>query len=149
MPLPPNPHPIEVFRCALLSFSVGKNARILVIGDFLNGGYLEKPVSLAFRGALRGLSIGERVNHQRLTLQLIMSLPPNPHPIEVFRCAPLSSGATNTVFIPCWQKCANFSDWRFSQRWVPRKTSFASFSRCPAGLVYWGRGLTINGLRYS
>ena len=32
---------------------------------------------------------------------------------------------------------------------VPRKTSFASFSRYPAGLVYWGRGLTINGLRYS
>ena len=31
---------------------------------------------------------------------------------------------------------------------APRKTSFASFSRCPAGLVYWGRGLTINGLRY-
>ena len=25
--------------------------------------------------------------NQRLTLQLIMSLPPNPHPIEVFRCA--------------------------------------------------------------
>ena len=38
--LPPNPHPIEIFRCAL--------------------GYLEKPVSLAFRGTLRDLSIGER-----------------------------------------------------------------------------------------
>ena len=36
-----------------------------------------------------------------------------------------------------------------SSYWVPRKTSFASFSRYPAGLVYWGRGLTINGLRYS
>ena len=40
------------------------------------------------------------------------------------------------------------------QKWgigygAPRKTSFAGFSRCPAGLVYWGRGLTINGLRYS
>ena len=33
--------------------------------------------------------------------------------------------------------------------WVPRKTSFTSFSRYPAGLVYWGKGLTINGLRYS
>ena len=32
---------------------------------------------------------------------------------------------------------------------VPRKTSYASFSRYPAGFVYWGRGLTINGLRYS
>ena len=50
-------------------------------------GYLEKPASLAFRGTLRGLSIGERVNNQRLTLQVIMSLPPNPHPVEVFRCA--------------------------------------------------------------
>ena len=50
-------------------------------------GHLEKPVSLAFRGALRDLSIGGRVNNQRITLQLIMSLPPNPHPVEVFRCA--------------------------------------------------------------
>ena len=50
-------------------------------------GYLEKPVSLAFRGTLRDLSIGERINHQRLTLQLIRSLPPNPHPVEVFRGA--------------------------------------------------------------
>ena len=50
-------------------------------------GYLEKPVSLAFRGTLRGLSIEGRVNNQWLTLQLIMSLPPNPHPVEVFRCA--------------------------------------------------------------
>ena len=33
--------------------------------------------------------------------------------------------------------------------WVLRKTSFASFSRCPAGLVYLGKGLTINGLGYS
>ena len=24
---------------------------------------------------------------------------------------------------------------------APRKTSFASFSRCPAGLVYWGKGV--------
>ena len=31
--------------------------------------------------------LGEGVNHQRLTLQLIMSLPPTPHPVEVFRCA--------------------------------------------------------------
>ena len=50
-------------------------------------GYLEKPVSLVFRGTLRGLSIEGRVINQRLTLQLIMSLPPNPHPVEVFRCA--------------------------------------------------------------
>ena len=53
-------------------------------------GYLEKPVSLAFRGTLRGLSIEGRVINQRLTLQLIMPLPPNPHPVEVFRCARLS-----------------------------------------------------------
>ena len=50
-------------------------------------GHLEKPVSLAFRGALRDLFIGGRVNHQRLTLQLIMSLPPTPHPVNIFRCA--------------------------------------------------------------
>ena len=53
----------------------------------MNKGHLEKLVSLVFRGALRDLSIGGRVNNQRLTLQLIMSLPPNPHPVEVFRCA--------------------------------------------------------------
>ena len=28
---------------------------------------------------------GKGVNNQRLTLQLIMALPPNPHPVEVFR----------------------------------------------------------------
>ena len=48
-------------------------------------GYLEKPAPLAFRGTLRDLSIGERVINQRLTLQMIISLPPNPHPVEVFR----------------------------------------------------------------
>ena len=52
-------------------------------------GHLEKPVSLVFRGALRDLSIEGRVINQRLTLQLIMSLPPTPHPVEVFRCAQL------------------------------------------------------------
>ena len=31
--------------------------------------------------------LGWGVNHQRLTLQRSMSLPPNPHPVEVFRCA--------------------------------------------------------------
>ena len=36
--------------------------------------------------------MGEGVNNQRLTLQLIMSLPPNPHPVEVFRGALLSRG---------------------------------------------------------
>ena len=61
-------------------------------------GYLEKPVSLAFRGTLRDLSIGGRVNNQRLTLQLIMSLPPNPHPVEVFRCA-LKTALTYLIYI--------------------------------------------------
>ena len=55
--------------------------------DGQGSGYLEKPASLVFRGTLRDLSIGGRVINQRLTLQRIMSLPPNPHPIEVFRCA--------------------------------------------------------------
>ena len=41
------------------------------------------------------------------------------------------------------------SKWAWTLNRVPRKTSFASFSRYPAGFVYWGRGLTINGLRYS
>ena len=62
-----------------------------VAADFLISarydGYLEKPASLAFRGTLRGLSIGEMVINQRLTIQLIMPLPPNPHPVEVFRGA--------------------------------------------------------------
>ena len=31
--------------------------------------------------------LGQGVINKRLTLQLIMSLPPNPYPIEVFRCA--------------------------------------------------------------
>ena len=53
----------------------------------LGYGYLEKLAKLVFRGTLRGLSIEGRVINQRLTLQLIISLPPNPHPIEVFRCA--------------------------------------------------------------
>ena len=79
MSLPPNPHPIEVFRCARSSLSPEDKKR--------TGEYLEKPVSLVFRGTLRDLSIEGRVNHQRLTLQLIMSLPPNSHPVEVFRCA--------------------------------------------------------------
>ena len=32
--------------------------------------------------------------------------------------------------------------------WAPRKTSFASFSRCPTGRCLLREGLTINGLRY-
>ncbi len=32
---------------------------------------------------------------------------------------------------------------------VPRKTSFASFPRYPAGLVYWGKGYKSNDLRYK
>ena len=58
-----------------------------VMTDTISIGHLEKPASLAFRGALRDLSIGERVINQRLTLQMIMPLPPNPHPVEVFRCS--------------------------------------------------------------
>ena len=62
----------------------GMGVRCPVAQEMITG-YLEKPASLAFRGTLRGLSIGERVINQRLTLQLIVSLPPNPHPVEVFR----------------------------------------------------------------
>ncbi len=47
-------------------------------------GHLEKPAKLAFRGALRDLSIGGRVINQRLTLQVMTPLPPNPHPIQGF-----------------------------------------------------------------
>ncbi len=50
----------------------------------INEEHLEK---LAFRGALRGLSIGGRIINQWLTPQVSISLPPNPHPVEVFRCS--------------------------------------------------------------
>ena len=64
---------------------------------------------------------GKGVNHQRLTLQRIMSLSPNPHPVEVFRCAP---------------------------RYLEKPVSLA-FRGTLRDLSIGGRGLTINGLRYS
>ena len=39
----------------------------------------KQPASLVFRGTLWGLSIEGRGINKRLTLQVIMPLPPNPH----------------------------------------------------------------------
>ena len=48
--LPPTPHPVEVFR--------GAQRQLIVALEASRLGYLEKPVSLAFRATLRDLSIG-------------------------------------------------------------------------------------------
>ena len=72
----------------------------LSAGAFPKAGYLEKPAPLAFRGTLRGLSIGGRIINQWLTLQLMMSLPPNPHPVEVFRCAQQSTAYVTADLCP-------------------------------------------------
>ena len=82
MSLPPNPHPVEVFR---------GSRKPLIIKETLNKsrmrynniivattGYLEKPVSLAFRGTLRGLSIG--VGGYKSTAYVIVDHVPSPKP---------------------------------------------------------------------
>ena len=51
MSLPPNPHPVDVFQCALKRLVIAF-VQVKLPGK-LKGGYLEKPVSLAFRGTLR------------------------------------------------------------------------------------------------
>ena len=111
------PVALERFKKLALRFFRGASGRFF-IGGRVSKGHLEKPVSLAFRGALRDLSIGGRVNHQRLTLQLIMSLPPNPHPIEVFRCAQQSIAVGSGRFIHS-----------------PEPPSRWGFSKCPPGSI--------------
>ena len=80
-----NSHPLYQLSYRGLH-NVGIIIRIIPLLEYTLG-YLEKLASLVFRGTLRGLSIGEMVINQRLTLQLIRSIPPNPHPVEVFRGA--------------------------------------------------------------
>ena len=53
-----------------------------------------------------------------------MSLPPNPHPVEVFRGA------------------------QQSMAYVTSKNQFRWFLEAPCGACLLGEGLTINGLRY-
>ena len=139
MSLPPNPHPVEVFRCT--------------------HGHIEKPVSLVFRGTLRGLSIGGRVINKRLTLQLIMSLPPNPHPVEVFRCSH-HKGTSKKQFR--WFLRGTLRGLSIGGRVINKRLTLQVIMSLPPnphpvevfrgtlrGLSIGGRGLTINDLRYS
>ena len=63
----------------------------LTINDLRYSGscpFPQTPIPLRFFEVPCGTCLlGEGVNNQRLTLQRIMSLPPNPHPVEVFRGA--------------------------------------------------------------
>ena len=105
-------------------------------------GNLEKLAKLVFRGSPRGLSIEGRVINQWLTLQLMMSLPPNPHPVEVFR------GTLRDLSIG-----GRLNNQRLTLQLMmslpPNPHPVEVFRGTLRGLSIGRRGLTINGLRYS
>ena len=56
--------------------------------DIYYRGHLEKPAPLAFRGALRGVGLlREGLTINGLRYRRSCSLPPTPHPVDVFRGA--------------------------------------------------------------
>ena len=78
------------------------------------------------------LSIEGRVINQRLTLQLIVSLPPNHHPNEVFRCA------RNPFAVSCYQgfMTKNTNKQQYPSREESERSGFPSIS--PGSVVRLG-----------